>query len=60
MPWRSAILLGIGDEDTVDAVAETEHDSERAARAWVETTRTRAAHECFAGMSRRQRAGGVP
>jgi hypothetical protein len=34
--WRSAILLGIGDDDTVEAVAESEHDSEQAARAWVE------------------------
>ena len=34
--WRSAILLGIGDDDTVDAVAESEHNSEQAAKGWVE------------------------
>jgi hypothetical protein len=34
--WRSAILLGIGDDDTVDAVAESKHDSEQTARTWVE------------------------
>ncbi|MGW4527868.1 hypothetical protein [Amycolatopsis sp. NPDC004378] len=34
--WRAAILLGIGDDDTIGSVAESEHDSELAARAWVE------------------------
>lgn len=34
--WRSAILVGIGDDDTVDQVAEAEFDSEQAARAWVD------------------------
>jgi hypothetical protein len=34
--WRSAILLGIGDDDTIDEVAGAEHDSEQTARAWVE------------------------
>jgi len=34
--WRSAILVGIGDDDTVDQVAEAEFDSEQAARTWVE------------------------
>ncbi|EWM19645.1 hypothetical protein KUTG_09949 [Kutzneria sp. 744] len=34
--FRPAILLGIGDDDTVEAVAEDEFDNEQAARTWVE------------------------
>ncbi|MEV6602781.1 hypothetical protein [Kutzneria sp. NPDC051319] len=36
MAWQAAIGLGIGDDDTVDGVAETEHVDLVAARAWVE------------------------
>lgn len=34
--WRAAIDLGIGDDDTVSGVAETDHITEDAAREWVE------------------------
>ncbi len=34
--WRTYIMVGIGDDDTADCVAEDEFDSEQAARAWVE------------------------
>lgn len=34
--FRASIAVGIGDDDTVDVVAESEHDSESDARAWVE------------------------
>lgn len=33
--WRAAIDLGIGDDDTVSGVAESDHTTEAAARAWV-------------------------
>jgi hypothetical protein len=32
--WRAAIDLGIGDDDTVSGGAESDHTTERAARAW--------------------------
>jgi len=34
--WRAAIDLGIGDDDTVSGVAESDHLTEDAARKWVE------------------------
>jgi hypothetical protein len=34
--WLAAIGVGIGDDDTIDGVAETEHADLAAARAWVE------------------------
>lgn len=33
--FRAAIDLGIGDDDTVSGVSESDHDTEQAARAWV-------------------------
>lgn len=33
--WRASIDLGIGDDDTVSGVAETDHITEEAAREWV-------------------------
>ncbi|WP_410595506.1 hypothetical protein [Amycolatopsis sp. lyj-23] len=33
--WRASIDLGIGDDDTVSGVTETDHSTEQAARAWV-------------------------
>lgn len=35
--WRTALLVGIGDDDTAGCVAEGEFDSEQAACAWVES-----------------------
>lgn len=34
--FRASIGLGIGDDDTVDTVAVSEHDNESDARAWIE------------------------
>lgn len=34
--WRAAIVLGIGDNDTVGVVTETDHADEQTARAWIE------------------------
>lgn len=52
--WRSAILLGIGDDDAVDEVAGAEHHSEPAARAWVKQHLPRAS---FPGWVARRRHG---
>jgi hypothetical protein len=42
--WHAGIALGIGDDDTVSGVgAESEHDTEQAARAWIEQELPRAA-----------------
>lgn len=40
--WRAGIVLGIGDDDTVDGIAESEHETEQAAKAWVERELPRA------------------
>lgn len=33
--WRAGIVLGIGDDDAVSGVIESDHKTEEAARAWI-------------------------
>lgn len=40
--WKATLIIGIGDDDTVGSVAETEQDTEQAARHWVERELPRA------------------
>jgi hypothetical protein len=48
--FHAAVCVGIGDDDTADALAESEHESWAEAQTWAETE---LAHAEFTPMSHR-------
>lgn len=55
--WRASIMLGIGDDDTIECVDESEYLNERDARSWVERRLPDAELPEWAGRRRHGAAG---